>query len=53
MLRDENARYHLLACGNPWERAQLVANEIARLEGLVAAADAQKTSRWPKGLSWN
>lgn len=53
MLRDERARYYLLACGNPWERAQLVANEIARLEGVVAAADAQGTARWPKGLSWN
>jgi Lon protease-like protein len=53
MLRDEQARYHLLSCGNPWERVQLVANEIARLEGVVAAADAQGTQHWPKGLSWN
>jgi Lon protease-like protein len=53
MLRDEQARYQLLSCGNPWERAQLVANEIARLEGVVAAADAQGTQHWPKGLSWN
>ncbi len=53
MLRDDQARYSLLSCGNPWQRAQLVANEIARLEGVVAAADAQGTAQWPKGLSWN
>ena len=53
MLRDESARYQLLSCANPWERAQIVANEIARLEGLIAAADAQGAADWPKGLSWN
>ncbi|MCE9619280.1 MAG: LON peptidase substrate-binding domain-containing protein [Planctomycetes bacterium] len=53
ILRDEGTRYQLLACGNPWERAQLVAGEIAKLEGVVAAAEAQGAAKWPKGLSWN
>jgi Lon protease-like protein len=53
MLRDDGARYRLLECGDPWARAQMVASEIARLEGVVACAEAQHPSRWPRGLSWN
>jgi len=53
LLQDEPARYAMLASGDPWERARMVAQAIARLEGVVAGAEAQHPENWPKGLSWN
>jgi Lon protease-like protein len=53
LLQDERSRYALLECGDPWERARLVANAIAHLEGVVAGAESQHAENWPKGLSWN
>ncbi len=53
LLQDEPSRYALLACGDPWERARMVAEAIAHLEGLVAGAESQHPEAWPKGLSWN
>ena len=53
LLQDEPARYAMLASGDPWERARMVAQAIAHLEGVVACAEAQHPESWPKGLSWN
>lgn len=53
MVQDEPARYALLDCGDPWDRARIVAEAIARLERLTSAAERQHPEAWPKGLSWN
>lgn len=53
LLQDERSRYALLECADPWERARMVAQAIAHLEGVVAGAEAQHPENWPKGLSWN
>lgn len=53
LVQDEAARYELLACADPWERARMVARVINGLEAVVAGADAQSAKDWPKGLSWN
>jgi Lon protease-like protein len=53
LLQGEDARYAMLACGDPWERARMVAQAIAHLESVVAGAEAQHPENWPKGLSWN
>ena len=53
LIQDEDARYELLACADPWERARMVAKVINGLEAVVAGADAQSVKDWPKGLSWN
>lgn len=53
LVQDEAARYELLACADPWERARMVAKVINGLEAVVAGADAQRAKDWPKGLSWN
>ena len=53
LIQDERARYALLECGDPWQRARMVAQAIAHLEGVVAGAESQHAERWPKGLSWN
>jgi hypothetical protein len=53
LLQDESARYAMLESGDPWERARMVAQAIAHLEGVVAGAEAQHPESWPKGLSWN
>lgn len=53
LVQDEPTRYALLACGDPWARARLVAEAIARIERLVSGAERQRPEAWPKGLSWN
>lgn len=53
VIQDESARYELLACADPWERARMVARAISGLESVVAGAEAQGSKDWPKGLSWN
>ena len=53
LIQDERLRYALLDCADPWERARLVAQQIAHLEAMVAGAESQHPERWPKGLSWN
>lgn len=53
LIQDEQVRYAMLDCADPWERARMVAREIVHLETMVAAAEAQRPQTWPKGLSWN
>jgi len=53
VVQDEPTRYAILECGDPWERARLVARAIAGLDRLLCGADLQRSDAWPKGLSWN
>ena len=53
MIHDEETRYALLEESDPSARADLVSNELLRLDRLVALGDLQGYRNWPKGLSWN
>ncbi len=53
LVNDEQVRYQLLAEADPKRRARLIRDELARLDRLVAKAQEQAWSRWPKGVSWN
>lgn len=52
-IGDPEAKYDLLAEGDPARRADLVLRELSRLEHLRRGAEAQSFREWPKGLSWN
>jgi len=53
LIHDAEARYLILAEPDLRNRARLLAAELARLDGLIARADAQPWREWPKGVSWN
>lgn len=53
MLPDPELRYRLLAEGDMMTRATLIQTELTKLQRLLERAAPQRTSRPPKGLSWN
>lgn len=53
ILNDAEARYRMLAEPDLRARTRLLGDELRRLDGLLARADAQAWREWPKGLSWN
>lgn len=53
LLRDADARYRMLAEGDPYRRAAMVRDAALELERIVALAERQRSEEWPKGESWN
>lgn len=53
VLVDAEARYRMLAEPDLRERMRLLADELRRIDLLIAGADRQAWRDWPKGLSWN
>lgn len=52
-VRDPERRYRMLAEPRPIARARLVRDELVALDRLLAAAELQGSSEWPKGMAWN
>jgi Lon protease-like protein len=52
-VRDPERRYRMLAEARPIARARLVRDELVALDKLLAAAELQGSSEWPKGMAWN
>lgn len=52
-VRDPERRYQLLAEARPLQRARLVCQELVSLDQLLAAAERQGSSEWPRGMAWN
>ncbi|MSR18131.1 MAG: hypothetical protein EXS00_03015 [Phycisphaerales bacterium] len=53
LIRDAEVRYQLLEEPDPRRRAKLVWRQVRRLEALIAMAEKQSQSEWPRGVSWN
>lgn len=53
IVRNECERYRLLEEPDPWVRAKILRDHLVGLDRLMAAAERQNATEWPKGLSWN
>lgn len=53
LVNDAEVKYQLLAEPSPERRAELIQNELGRLDELVRRSDGQPYRDWPKGVSWN
>jgi hypothetical protein len=52
-VTDRELRYKLLSEADASARAEMVENEMTRLQRLLRLAASQKPEDWPKGCSWN
>lgn len=52
-VTDTERKYTLLAEGDPYRRATLIAGELRHLGTLLDASERQGFREWPKGMSWN
>ena len=52
-LGDPELRYKLLASDDPTERADIVADELMRVQRLLRRAQPQRLVETPKGCHWN
>jgi len=53
LIDDNEMRYKLLSEGDPEIRADIVEDQAAKLERMLAQAEKQRPEDWPKGISYN
>jgi Lon protease-like protein len=53
LVTRDDVKYRLLEESEAERRAELVADELCRIDQIVGAAERQSFRDWPKGVSWN